>query len=118
MITGVLPFTESDHWPGDQAPSDLDTERRQRERKKRYENVVHWCENFGALRKIERKEDGSLHVYWRDWEVADMVSPEYVQSTLWLTGRRILRYAEYKPKFTSKVLDASLWRGITSVDAL
>ncbi|KAI0945299.1 hypothetical protein AcW1_001549 [Taiwanofungus camphoratus] len=84
VITGVLPFTESDHWPGDQAPSDLDTERRQRERKKRYENVVHWCENFGALRKIERKEDGSLHVYWRDWEVADMVCR--VQAQVYIKG--------------------------------
>ena len=43
------------------------------EKRKRYENVVRWCEAFGEVRKIERKPDGTLHVYWRDWESADMV---------------------------------------------
>ncbi|OCH84336.1 hypothetical protein OBBRIDRAFT_415717 [Obba rivulosa] len=46
---------------------------RRGEQRRRYENVVRWCEGFGALRKIERKDDGSLHVYWKDWEVADRV---------------------------------------------
>ena len=47
---------------------------RQQERQRRVDNVVKWCESFGTLRRIETKEDGSLHVYWKDWEVADMVS--------------------------------------------
>ena len=47
---------------------------RQVEQRRRVQNVVRWCESFGPVRKIETKEDGSLHVYWKDWEVADMVS--------------------------------------------
>ena len=48
--------------------------RKEKEIKRRCESVVRWCESFGAVRRVERKPDGSLHVYWRDWETADMVS--------------------------------------------
>ena len=54
-----------------QAADDL--HHRQAEQQRRVQNVVRWCESFGPVRKIETKEDGSLHVYWKDWEVADMV---------------------------------------------
>ena len=45
-----------------------------REQKMRYDNVVQWCESFGAVKKIQETQDGSLHVYWHKWEVADTVS--------------------------------------------
>ena len=35
---------------------------------------MRWCESFGPVRRVERKPDGSLHVHWKDWQVADMVS--------------------------------------------
>lgn len=44
-----------------------------REQKMRYDNVVQWCESFGRVKKIQETDDGSLHVYWHKWEVADMV---------------------------------------------
>lgn len=56
------------------------------EQQRRVENVIKWCESFGPTRKIEKKEDGSLHVYWKDWEVADMVSPCDIQDRV--IGRR------------------------------
>lgn len=55
------------------AQSSDDYHHRQAEQQRRVQNVVKWCESFGPVRKIETKEDGSLHVYWKDWEVADMV---------------------------------------------
>ena len=51
-----------------------DLRHREMEQRRRVQNVVKWCESFGPVRRIEKKEDGSLHVYWKDWEVADMVS--------------------------------------------
>ena len=46
------------------------------ERARRVQNMVRWCESFGPVRKIDTKDDGSLHVYcqWKDWVAADMVS--------------------------------------------
>ena len=63
-----------------QAADDL--HHRQAEQQRRVQNVVRWCESFGPVRKIETKEDGSLHVYWKDWEVADMVSASFCTSAL------------------------------------
>ena len=60
--------------PEDEAEARIAAQRRQREEKRRYECIVQWCENFGVVRRFERKDDGSIHVYWRDWEVADTVS--------------------------------------------
>ena len=51
-----------------------DYHHRMHEQQRRVQNVVRWCESFGPVKKVETKEDGSLHVYWKDWEVADMVS--------------------------------------------
>ncbi|OBZ78015.1 hypothetical protein A0H81_02307 [Grifola frondosa] len=59
--------------PQDQYLDALNAGRREREQRLCHENVRHWCEGFGAVRKIERKEDGSLHVYWKEWQIADMV---------------------------------------------
>lgn len=64
VITGV---------PLEDADDGRDTDWKANEKRRRYENVVRWCEAFGEVRKIERKPDGTLHVFWRDWESADMV---------------------------------------------
>ncbi|GBE87628.1 hypothetical protein SCP_1103050 [Sparassis crispa] len=66
---------------------EAERERRIEERRRRLTNVVHWCESFGALRKVERKDDGSLHVYWRQWEVADMVCRVQAQVYIKEVGR-------------------------------
>ncbi|KAH9855626.1 hypothetical protein C2E23DRAFT_866720 [Lenzites betulinus] len=57
------------------------------EQQRRVENVIKWCESFGPTRKIEKKEDGSLHVYWKDWEVADMVCRVQAQVYIRDVGR-------------------------------
>ncbi|OJT06426.1 hypothetical protein TRAPUB_2701 [Trametes pubescens] len=62
-------------------------EHRAAERERRVENVIRWCEHFGPTRKIERKEDGSLHVYWKDWEVADTVCRIQAQVVIKDVGR-------------------------------
>lgn len=54
--------------------AELAASRRERDLRRRQESIMHWCESFGPVRRFERKNDGSLHVHWRDWEVADMVS--------------------------------------------
>ena len=64
VITGV---------PLEDADDGRETDWKSTEKRRRYANVVRWCEAFGEVRKIERKPDGTLHVYWRDWESADMV---------------------------------------------
>ncbi|KAI0819481.1 hypothetical protein BC628DRAFT_1026971 [Trametes gibbosa] len=64
-----------------------DIQRRAIEQQRRVENVIKWCESFGPTRKIERKEDGSLHVYWKDWEVADMVCRVQAQVVIRDVGR-------------------------------
>ncbi|KAI0761544.1 hypothetical protein BD413DRAFT_441356, partial [Trametes elegans] len=51
------------------------------------QNTVKWCESFGPVRKIETKEDGSLHVYWKDWEVADMVCRVQADVVINVVGR-------------------------------
>ena len=53
--------------------------RRERDLRRRQDAIIKWCETFGAVRRLERKSDGSLHVYWREWEVADMVSARCVR---------------------------------------
>lgn len=70
VITGV---------PLEDADDGRETDWKATEKRRRYENVVRWCEGFGEVRKIERKPDGTLHVFWRDWESADMVrrSPHF-----------------------------------------
>ncbi|PCH45098.1 hypothetical protein WOLCODRAFT_155105, partial [Wolfiporia cocos MD-104 SS10] len=57
------------------------------EQARRYENVVRWCRGFGETRKIERREDGSLHVYWKEWEVADRVCRVQAQVYIKDVGR-------------------------------
>ncbi|KAI0674111.1 hypothetical protein C8Q78DRAFT_1075791 [Trametes maxima] len=68
-----------------QAAEDLQA--RARERERRVQNVTRWCESFGPVRKMETKEDGSLHVYWKDWEVADMVCRVQAQVIIKDVGR-------------------------------
>ncbi|EJF58969.1 hypothetical protein DICSQDRAFT_66018 [Dichomitus squalens LYAD-421 SS1] len=60
---------------------------------RRMQNVVKWCESFGPLRKIETKEDGSLHVYWKDWEVADRVCRIQAQVVIKDVGRVSLAWS-------------------------
>ncbi|KAH9941271.1 uncharacterized protein BXZ73DRAFT_88418 [Epithele typhae] len=43
--------------------------------------------NLWAVRKIETKDDGSLHVYWKDWETADMVCRVQAQVVIKDVGR-------------------------------
>ncbi|KZT10524.1 uncharacterized protein LAESUDRAFT_711678 [Laetiporus sulphureus 93-53] len=69
------------------AQSSPDAERRTHEWRMRYDAVVRWCESFGELRKIERKDDGSIHVYWREWEVADRVCRVQAQVIIKDVGR-------------------------------
>lgn len=59
-----------------------DYQHRQQEQQRRVQNVVKWCESFGPVKRVEAKDDGSLHVYWRDWEVADMVSVRTLKNLL------------------------------------
>ncbi|KAI0718381.1 hypothetical protein C8T65DRAFT_570799 [Cerioporus squamosus] len=68
------------------APSD-DYQHRQQEQQRRVQNVVRWCESFGPVKRVEAKDDGSLHVYWRDWEVADMVCRIQAQVSIKDVGR-------------------------------
>ncbi|KAI0367177.1 hypothetical protein BV20DRAFT_950620 [Pilatotrama ljubarskyi] len=68
-----------------QTPDDM--EHRKSEQQRRVDNVIKWCESFGPVRKIETKEDGSLHVYWKDWEVADMVCRIQAQVVIKDVGR-------------------------------
>ncbi|RPD65228.1 hypothetical protein L226DRAFT_248004 [Lentinus tigrinus ALCF2SS1-7] len=60
---------------------------RQQEQQRRVQNVVRWCESFGPVKKVETKEDGSLHVYWKDWETADMVCRVQAQVVIKDVGR-------------------------------
>ncbi|KAI0764021.1 hypothetical protein BD413DRAFT_616050 [Trametes elegans] len=64
-----------------------DMQHRVYEQQRRVQNVVKWCESFGPVRKIETKENGSLHVYWKDWEVADMVCRVQAQVVIKDVGR-------------------------------
>ncbi|TBU47837.1 hypothetical protein BD309DRAFT_977994 [Dichomitus squalens] len=70
-----------------------DLQHRQQEQQRRMQNVVKWCESFGPLRKIETKEDGSLHVYWKDWEVADRVCRIQAQVVIKDVGRVSLAWS-------------------------
>ncbi|KAH9940709.1 hypothetical protein B0H21DRAFT_655472, partial [Amylocystis lapponica] len=73
--------------PAAQAMGELAQERSKRESELRYQNVVRWCESFGAIRKVDRRLDGSIHVYWREWEVADMVCRVQAQVFIKEVGR-------------------------------
>ena len=42
--------------------------------KQQYDGIVRWCERFGQLKRMEWRGDGSLHVHWKEREVADTVS--------------------------------------------
>ncbi|KAI1798418.1 hypothetical protein LXA43DRAFT_968729 [Ganoderma leucocontextum] len=66
---------------------------RKQEQQRRVQNVVKWCESFGTLRKIETREDGSLHVYWKNWEVADMVCRVQAQVVIKEVGRVSLAWS-------------------------
>ncbi|KZT66581.1 hypothetical protein DAEQUDRAFT_449613 [Daedalea quercina L-15889] len=78
VITGV---------PLEDADDGRETDWKATDKRRRYENVVKWCERFGDVRKIERKLDGTLHVYWRDWESADMVCRVHAQVYIKDVGR-------------------------------
>ncbi|KAI0795686.1 hypothetical protein C8Q75DRAFT_462398 [Abortiporus biennis] len=43
------------------------------EQRGRYNAIIKWCEGHGPIRKIERKNDNSIDVHWKDWETADRV---------------------------------------------
>ncbi|KAI9058059.1 hypothetical protein FKP32DRAFT_1298462 [Trametes sanguinea] len=73
--------------PAEGAEQLLQQQQRALERSRRVQNVVKWCESFGPVRKIDTKEDGSLHVYWKDWEVADMVCRIQAQVVIKDVGR-------------------------------
>lgn len=47
---------------------------REREQSLREDALLRWCESFGVVRRFERRENGDIHVYWKEWEVADTVS--------------------------------------------
>ncbi|TFK91918.1 hypothetical protein K466DRAFT_481729 [Polyporus arcularius HHB13444] len=64
-----------------------DYQHRQQEQQRRVQNVVKWCESFGPVKRVDAKDDGSLHVYWRDWEVADMVCRVQAQVSIKDVGR-------------------------------
>ncbi|CCL99393.1 uncharacterized protein FIBRA_01411 [Fibroporia radiculosa] len=57
------------------------------EDRSRYDSFVRWCESFGELRKISRQPDGTLHVFWRQWEAADMVCRLNAQVSIRDVGR-------------------------------
>lgn len=44
------------------------------ERELRVKNIIRWCESFGRIQKVDEKENGSLHIYWKKRQVADTVS--------------------------------------------
>lgn len=81
VISNVQPTWRDDN------PNEPEQERRERVRKQRYENVVLWCKSFGEIRKLECKPDGSVHVYYREWEVADMVCRVHGQVYIKDVGR-------------------------------
>ena len=75
--------------------------------------------------KVETKEDGSLHVYWKDWEVADMVSGLSMFCVLrvrmgggWMDRRSfahgVCRCAAYRRRWSSRMSAVSIWRGTIS----
>ncbi|TFY69842.1 hypothetical protein EVJ58_g170 [Rhodofomes roseus] len=82
VITGV---------PLEDADDGKDTDWKANEKRRRYENVVRWCEGFGEVRKIERKPDGTLHVFWRDWESADMVRYSVISYMLLTDASTVLQ---------------------------
>lgn len=89
LVIACIPAHAVDD-PEDEGQARIAAQRRQREEKRRYECIVKWCESFGVVRRFERNNDGSIHVYWRDWEVADMVSSFpllCISRSNFLTGR-------------------------------
>ncbi|PSR71413.1 hypothetical protein PHLCEN_2v12680 [Hermanssonia centrifuga] len=68
ISTAVDPAPESD------GRLQIEALRREREQKKRVEGVLRWSEGFGPVKRVENRPDGSLHVHWKDWETADLVS--------------------------------------------
>jgi hypothetical protein len=65
LIVSLLPTPVDDNTEDETTSAAM----RQRERA-----LLKWCEGFGAVRRFERRENGNLHVHWRDSEVVDMVS--------------------------------------------
>lgn len=84
LVITCIP-SQAEEEPEDEGQAQIRAQRRERIEQRRYDCIVQWCENFGVVRRFERKDDGSLHVYWRDWEVADMVSLHAL--AIFLTGR-------------------------------
>ena len=50
------------------------SQRSDEENLRRFNAVVDWCKKFGEVRRVERKDNGTVHIHWKEWEVADMVS--------------------------------------------
>ncbi|KAF7794079.1 hypothetical protein EIP86_005209 [Pleurotus ostreatoroseus] len=73
--------------PQSEGRAQLEALRRERDAQKRCESIRKWCESFGPVRRVERKPDGSLHVHWKDWEVADTVCRVNGQVTIKGVGR-------------------------------
>ncbi|KAI0776393.1 hypothetical protein BC629DRAFT_1290483 [Irpex lacteus] len=51
------------------------------------EALLAWCELHGAVRRFERRENGDIHVYWKEWEVADTVCRVNAQVYIKNVGR-------------------------------
>ncbi|THH22373.1 hypothetical protein EUX98_g8220 [Antrodiella citrinella] len=77
LVVSQIPYFPNLLMHGREEDAGVMDERREamrREQRTRYDAVVKWCESFGALRRVERRVDGSLHIHWKEWEAADMVS--------------------------------------------
>ena len=103
---------------------------REREQSLREDALLRWCESFGVVRRFERRENGDIHVYWKEWEVADTVSLLFIfkllSIVLWSYDdqRYSLRDAEFvflllsrsaasAPTLTSGVSGGLVYRGGT-----
>lgn len=88
----VVTCLSTEPLPEGEANAELAAFRRERDLRRKHEAVMRWCETFGEVRRFERKPDGSLHVYWRDWEVADMVCRVSAQVHIKGVGRVTLAW--------------------------
>ncbi|KAI0337618.1 hypothetical protein BDW22DRAFT_862553 [Trametopsis cervina] len=68
LVISVMPSPYDDDSDGEAGRM-----RRAREQKQRDDHILRWCDNLGTVRHFECL-DGDFHVYWRDSEVAEMVS--------------------------------------------
>ncbi|KAI0691866.1 hypothetical protein BC835DRAFT_1359611, partial [Cytidiella melzeri] len=73
VIVTCSPAESDEYSEEDMGQAHMAAARREREQKLREEALLGWCEGFGVVRRFERKENGNVHVYWRECEVAEMV---------------------------------------------